>query len=353
MRTLLIVFSSSVLLMLFTCQGCKTGQVGETIKLSKNHTVVFLNQAAAGKAINTDQEDRYFELVQPIEISVQMHKPLNELPTDRAALINNYREFLKNDVTNFSPQERKRIDLVMKEIFKTCDAVAPGLFPERIRLIKTFGKHYGDGVYYTREDCIVIPQDVLDGDLSTDFTNTMYHEVWHIVSRYHPKLQKAAYELIGFMPQPTSTLQIPARLKEHILYNPDGIDMNWQIKLTKKDEPGAPITCMPVLFTKADGYTDKQPSFFNYVEFNLYPIKDGRLVTTSDSLSSPINLRDEPSFFKQITDNTNYIIHPDEVIADNFMFIMTTSQDVMKRQRFSKEGNELLKQMERLLKTVR
>jgi hypothetical protein len=333
--------------------SCRTSKMSPTLALDKQHAIHYLNTVLAGEAITTDQTDRYFELVQPIEISTQMHMPVSTLPTDRKELINSYGAYLKADVADFTTTERKQIDPIMREIFQTCQKVAPGLFPERIRLIKTTAKHYGEGVYYTREDCIVIPIDVLENFELKAFKETMYHEVWHIISRQHPKVQTAAYALIGFTPQPTVPIKMPKRLRERLLYNPDGVDMNWQIRLKPKTSDGQVVTCIPLLHTVSDGYTADKPTFFSYVEFNLYPVSGGRVITTADSLTSPIKLADEPSFFQQITDNTNYIIHPDEVIADNFMFIMTTSDDVMKRQKFSEAGNNLIKQLEMVLKTVR
>jgi hypothetical protein len=346
-RKLFYLLGASIVLI-----HCRTSKLGNTLSLDKQHAVQFLNVAMAGEAITTDLTDKYFDLVQPIEISTQMHQPVSELPTERVALIDAYRAYLKGDVADFTTSERKKIDPILQEIFTTCQKVAPGIFPERIRLIKTTAKHYGEGVYYTREDCIVIPIDVLENFEAEEFKKTMYHEVWHIVSRQNPKLQAAAYALIGFTPQPTVPIKMPKRLRERLLYNPDGVDMNWQIRLKSKSPDGQVVTCIPLLHTTSDGFTSAKPTFFSYVEFNLYPISGGKVLTNADSLTSPIKLSEEPSFFQQITDNTNYIIHPDEVIADNFMFIMTTSDDVMKRQRYSEAGNKLLSRLEQVLKTA-
>jgi hypothetical protein len=58
-----------------------------------------------------------------------------------------------------------------------------------------------------------------------------------------------------------------------------------------------------------------------------------------------------PDFFRQIRDNTGYIIHPDEVLADNFSFIMLDKDGAQASYKFSKAGKELLNLIEKILKT--
>ena len=36
----------------------------------------------------------------------------------------------------------------------------------------------------------------------------------------------------------------------------------------------------------------------------------------------------EPAFFEKVGKNTNYIIHPDEILADNFVRLIMEDQDV-------------------------
>ena len=56
-----------------------------------------------------------------------------------------------------------------------------------------------------------------------------------------------------------------------------------------------------------------------------------------------------PDFFRQITDNTGYIIHPDEIIADNFVFVMLNQQEDGLKKEFSEDGTALLKKIKEVL----
>jgi hypothetical protein len=328
--------------------SCRTSQISSVLQLSQSHQLRFLSQTEAAQAIVTDQTNHYFDLVQPIEISIQLKKPVASLPTDRKQLMAEYTNFLKGDVLPFNDSDRKKMEPILSEIFKTCESVVPGLFPKEIKLIKTAANHYGPGVYYTRENCIIIPTDALDHFASTEFRKTMYHETWHIISRLNPQLQKQVYALIGFQPLDMKQITIPASLLSHLIYNPDGVDMGWQINLT--DNNGKPKTAIPLLHTTQSGYKSSKSAFFDYLEFNLYHIDQGKIMTKSDGVLSTLSIDTEPSFFSQITDNTTYIIHPDEVIADNFMFLMTTATDVKERKKYSTSGQALLNRLETTLK---
>ena len=344
MRTLI----TTLFVVAFVIFGCNTTRHSHALKLNRQHKVHFLNKAEAGISVTKDVVAHYFDFVQPIEISIQTKTSLDQLPTNRAELLKYYKAYLSADTEAFSSAEIKKIEPIVEEIFSTCEKYAPGLFPKQLKLIKTKGECFGEGVYFTRENCIVIPQDGLDHFQSIDFRNTMYHEIWHIISRYHPDLQREAYALIGFSPLDMNSLNIPDKVKSHIIYNPDGIDLAWKIQLTDTD--GKKKWCMPILHTDTEGYQKGKDAFFDYLRFNLYIIDKGTLITKPDGLTSPIDIEKERSFTIQVTDNTGYIIHPDELLADNFRFVMTTSHDIMSRQKFSQAGNKLLSDLEKLLK---
>jgi hypothetical protein len=54
-------------------------------------------------------------------------------------------------------------------------------------------------------------------------------------------------------------------------------------------------------------------------------------------------------FFTKIKDNTQYIIHPDEIMADNFMFaVLAFSNDDYNR--FSGTGKVLIKELLTILR---
>ncbi|MBK7936779.1 MAG: hypothetical protein IPJ82_06655 [Lewinellaceae bacterium] len=322
------------------------------LRLDARHIVFLLDSADAAKTITYDRRDRYFELVTAGEMSIQMKKPLVS-GQSRENLLAEYTGFLKSDVEGFSVADAEFTAGVMKKVFQTVNSVNPALFPDTLLLIKTKGRHYGDGVWYTRENCIVIPENELDARKTNAFTTTMYHELFHVWSRLHPEQSKKLYQLIGFEGIGLQKLKVPEKLAERVLYNPDGVDFAQKITLTTADN--TQIQAVPVIYANHVGAKEGQNEFFGYLEFNLFriePEKDGAwgVVTKDDGFSSTLNLNELPDFFRQIKDNTGYIIHPDEVLADNFSFIMISVGNPTYTSKFSADGKKLLTDIERLLK---
>ncbi len=313
---------------------------------------LLLDSSAAAQAITTDRSDGFFDKVNVSEMSIQMRQPLGP-GQSRNELLPAYIQFLKTDVEGFTSEESKFVEGVMQKVFKTATAVNPALFPDTLKLIKTKGRHYGEGVWYTRDNCIVIPADELGRKKTTPFTITMFHELSHVWSRLNPKHSDKAYKLIGFEGIGYENLLIPSGLLARILYNPDGVDIAQ--KITLKQEDGSEIYAIPIIYANHPGWTEEQNTFFAYLEFNLFQIveqENGRwkVLVKEDGISSVLDLKSQPDFFRQIKDNTGYIIHPDEVLADNFAFIMQERNGQKVSLSFSAEGKKLLADLEAVLR---
>ena len=335
---------------LFTA-ACTAQTPVQEIRLDGKKVVLLLDSTAAAQAITTDRYDHYFDLVTTSEMSIQMKKPLTGSET-RASLLPAYREFLKSDVSGFSAAESKFVAGVVAKAFRTVQAVAPGVFPDTLRLIKTKSRHYGDGVWYTRENCIIIPANELEAAKNNPFTTTLFHELFHVYSRLNPAKSAQFYKLIGFTGIGLDRLRLPSTLAERVLYNPDGVDFAQKITLRKED--GTTLDAIPIIYAKQVGLQPGENEFFGYVEFNIFPITprpDGswEVGVKEDGYSSPLQLDSQPDFFRQIKDNTGYIIHPDEVLADNFSFIMVQHNSPLYTQKFSPEGKKLLADMKAIL----
>lgn len=345
------IFSISFFFFLLTF-SCTAQTPVKEIKFPNGKVCLLLDSVAAGKAITFDQRDRYFEKVNASEMSIQMRHAL-ESGQSREALLPSYLQFLKTDVESFTYDDSKFIETIMEKVFRTVNGVSTDIFPDTLLLIKTKGKHYGDGVWYTRENCIIIPADELGKRKTNPFSTTMYHELFHVWSRLNPSKSDQAYRLIGFEGLGFENLRVPPSLAARALYNPDGVDFAQKIALAQTD--GSTIFAVPIIYANHEGWTDEQNTFFAYVEFNLFQIEkqaDGawQVKVKEDGYSSTLSIQDQPDFFRQIKDNTGYIIHPDEVLADNFAFVMQEKNGQKVSLKFSAEGKKLMADLEAVLK---
>ncbi|MCB9286432.1 MAG: hypothetical protein H6560_03870 [Lewinellaceae bacterium] len=333
--------------------SCRQAPSQPGLKLGPGHQVIFLDSLQAAAAIVQDKEEGFFDKITSLDMSIQMGQTLPDT-FNRKELLAGYRNFLRHDVEGFSKEDRDLLDGAFRKAFALTEKVRPGLFPADIRLIKTKGTHYGPSVYYTRENYIVIPENELwEGNLN-GLAEVMLHEVFHIYSRYHPEVREALYRLIGFEPIGQPVL-FPDSLALRLLLNPDGIRPDFAITLQIPGD-SLPVEAIPLIISLRPHYNPALPEFFSYLDFKLYPIKEGPEgfeVITQGGFRSPLPPPTRiPDFFKQIGDNTNYIIHPDEILADNFVLLALaqTGEEDTALSKYSERGKEVLLGMEKILR---
>ncbi|NUO00792.1 MAG: hypothetical protein HUU01_09260 [Saprospiraceae bacterium] len=304
--------------------------------------LLFLDSLQAAKEIVKDDAEHFFEAISMLDMKIQL-KFIAQRQHQRETLLQEYRFYLQDDVRAFTEPEQVLLREVLGEAFRLCLNLSPALLPDTLRLIKTPGKHYGASVFYTRERSIIIPQsDLLEPDRS-ELLRVMLHELFHIYSRYHPKQRQDLYELIGFRPLPggRAALRFPANLEELLLTNPDGINVAYAIRLPHPTR--SEIQAIPLIRSRYPAFNPAIREFFPYLQFDLYPIRqksDGTFVVLSRSDgSSTLSEEEKQGFYEQIGDNTDYIIHPDEILADNFALLAMEGV----------RGDVLLKGMRRVL----
>lgn len=204
-------------------------------------------------------------------------------------------------------------------------------FPKTVWLVKTSGKEEG-GAAYCRGNAIVLPQRVVDRPKSR-LERLMIHELFHILSANNEPLRWKLYGIIGFARcQP---VDLPPPLRDRKITNPDGplIDSFIELKSATARRRFA-----PVLFASANRYDPKRGGeFFDYLQFRLMEVKqngdrmeavrrDGEPVLIEVDREPNTKSPESRSFFEQIGVNTGYIIHPDEILADNFVHMVYRNQ---------------------------
>lgn len=313
MTSLHRILSGFFFILLFSCQG-----QSQLNRLSVDN-IFALNGDEAKYHITTDRMDSFFEQINANEIGLQMRQNPTKLKNSKEELINQYKDFLKNDVVDFSPSDIEFLDLIFGDLYKS-KKLQQLKMPDSLLLIKVTGNHYGNSVYYTRENCIIIPENVLEDKNEAVFSGVMLHEIFHVFSRYNPAIQKELYKIIGF--EAIENLNFEEALADRLIYNPDGLDMNWIISL---EINGEPTLVSPIILSKAN--PDFKKGLFPNFEFKLYALEassPGSFIALSDQKGNSTLRQDIAidAYFKQIGTNTGYIIHPDEILADHFMMIM-------------------------------
>ncbi len=344
----LLIFGISAFLLIGGCRAPKDGGdtvTGDTLKLSKTHQIVFADLAIGQAQIIKDDVEGFFDRIKKLDMQIQMNSVSRG---DRATLLKDYKAHLQSSVMDFTDSERAFVTKTITKAFELVNAVDPNIFLPNITMIKCNMNHYGEGVFYTREDAIVIPSNTLVQQDETDFLKTMIHEIFHIYARYNPKKRDELYKYIGYYPITPPT--IPPILDRRVLLNPDGVNYNYGIKVDRKTT-GQEITAIPLIYSKKLNFMPAEPDFFQYLQFNLFEVDNGAVKVTRNG-DTNVLIKNIAKFYEQIGTNTQYIIHPDEVLADNFI-LMCLSQndpDILKEYRIRPQGKKLINDLKAIIK---
>ena len=347
----IIGFSASLFFAILFLASCQNENAKSTeILLSGIHKVTLLDSTDAAKAIVRDDLDKFFEHLTPIDAAVQMKKnaPLSMSPD---VMLSSYKTYLQTDVTGFTKEEAAFIAKAMTEAFQLVGKVSQRYFPEDIRLIKTKAHHYDAEMYYTRENCIVIPAPMLKQKNYDAFLQTMLHEISHIVTRLNPNVKAQLYALAGFK-KIEIPLEMPDALRRRLLTNPDGVDINWAKSMVSAT--GKEVFALPLIYAKDTLFDAKKPDFGDYLGWNYYelaPSADNKTLivqTVGARQQSTLDTRGINDMFLK-NYNTAYIIHPDEIVADNFALLMLSQKNAAVTKDFTEGGKKLIEKMKGVL----
>lgn len=337
------IFTLAALLCLVLWIRCKTAQ--SSLELYSENDVRLLDSTEAAAAISEDDTEFFFDKIRTLDMEIQIGQSLSGTRTEN---IKTYKKFLQKDVTNFTEKEAEYARRMLNKARQLCDLISPDIFPKPLNLIKTKAGHYGESVYYTRENNIIIPYDVLSENRNEDaFLETMLHEIFHVYSRFNPDKRRQLYELIGF--KKAANIQLPKELDRRLLLNPDGIDIEHVITVS---DSGDTTQWIPLLYSKTPELSSNSPGFFTYSQFELFEIRNegnALIVQTVEGYKSILRTRFQADFQRQIGNNTGYIWHPDEILADNFAFLALIKGGLLKMKDFEQEGRDLLRRVETVL----
>ncbi|RJR47478.1 MAG: hypothetical protein C4576_09660 [Desulfobacteraceae bacterium] len=267
-------------------------------------------------------------------------------PFDRSARMGVNRkvsaeEFIQFVGTNVAPWEHDERELVENALLSIRAGLESMGFPDlgTITIIKTTGREESDQAY-TRDKGVVLPRSIIR-NRKTDLRRLLAHELFHVLSRYRTNLRPTLYAAIGF--RYSGTLEFPPSLSR--VTNPDapGNDHVIGVKVSGED-----AIVMPILFSRSTiPDLRRNSNLFDYLEFALLRVIEGE---TADSVrpmigkDGPVLLapRQVELFFEQIGKNTDYIIHPEEILADNFALLVLGDEHVRSPEILAKIKSILL-----------
>ncbi len=244
-------------------------------------------------------------------------------------------EFASKQAKDWTEDEMKIITEIVSGIDNKFNSYSLQL-PREIPLIKTTGLEEGNAAY-CRRNAIVIPETILFHQ--DQLEDLLIHESFHVFSKNNLKIREKLYKIIGFTSCPE--LNFPRELLNQKITNPDAPLNNFYTELLTNN---GFINVIPVLFSDEPYNTDRGGEFFDYMQFKLLSVK------IEDECCTPVYNGDQlalhgpnevPDYFQKIGRNTEYIIHPEEVIAENFTMMIN--------KRFNVPNPGIIKKMNQIL----
>jgi hypothetical protein len=278
------------------------------LRLTDTTTVDFASLAAGQAALQTP--DPYTQALSRFDLE-------SRLRTTRDVTAEDLMRFSAEQVIAWSDADRAKLEPIIASVARRFAKFKLPL-PPQVLLIQTTGKEEGDAAY-CRRHAVILPRRYVAFPAS-QLEPIFIHELFHVLSSHNEPLRQALYKIIGFQPCPEIVL--PADLAELKISNPDGPSLSYYIEL---EIDGQHQLAVPFLYSAERFDPAQSRSFFGYMKFRLLVVQQGDAGwTVAGAAGQPLLLdpAQTPSFHQQIGGNTKYIIHPDEVLAENFVHLI-------------------------------
>lgn len=295
-------FYSLILLVL-----CGVAQAG--VPLSDDVSVEFASKEQAGMLLA--QPDDYNTRLSEFDLTA---KPQVTEPVT----VEEFRRYQGEQGMAWSAQEQQKFIAIFESIR---EPLAPYVkfLPSKVILAKTTGNEEA-GAFYTRGDAIFIPQQVM-GAPADGLARIMLHELFHVLSRHNPDLRDELYASVGFVK--TDEVQLPTPLSEQKITNPDVPVLQHLIKVAVDGEQR---WATPVIYSDSPYDPAKERSFFPYIKLELliydWDGESSPVAASKDGKPHLVQFAEAEGFFEQIGQNTNYLFHAEEILAENFTLLV-------------------------------
>lgn len=266
--------------------------------------------AEQGRAI-ISARDEYIERLSPLERAL---KAKSEASVSEADFV----RLLTGAVQPWSDADRATVQAALESIRPPLAMLGLPL-PETVVFVRFTGAGEGDAPH-TRANAVLLTDASLQR--SAALPRLIAHELFHIASRQDKAWRDAMYATIGFAA--IEEFSLPPQLASRKITNPDAPRIDVAVKVNTAD---GVVWVAPLLQSTVDRYDAARPAeFFSFLRLHWLEVARGEFPPRKAELSDPPRLHstaDLRGFYEHIGRNTQYIIHPEEILAENFAQLAT------------------------------
>ena len=149
-------------------------------------------------------------------------------------------------------------------------------------------------------------------------------EIFHILSRSDKDFKKSAYSTIGFTVLDRDIL-FPADIIEKRISNPDIDRYDSYINLTVN---GQKQNCTMMTYTDSPFDPQAGKTLSDYLQTGLVPLNENFIPVQQNGETVIYSIDQTTDFYEQVGKNTDQTINPEEILAENFSFLLTGKKDL-------------------------
>ena len=271
------------------------------VTIDENTSIIFTPKEEAAEKLGTS--DSYTKAMTKFDLASRTKNKENTKEED-------YLTFAAQQAQAWTKEEKTILEARILGIKDKINALGLQLeFPEENLLIKSTLEEEGGAASYTRENYIVVR-----GLASESF---LIHELFHILTRHKPEKRTALFETINFIK--SSRVAYPASIRDLVITNPDAPFLEHTITL-EIDGSSQEVVFILIAEEAWDG-----GSFFTYIKQKLMLVEGGandKKATLVDNMPVLKNFAAATNLKQKIGNNTDYTLHPEEILADHFVMLV-------------------------------
>lgn len=242
-----------------------------------------------------------------------------------------------NETLNWSEEEKKKITATFKSLQSKIDKQKLKIkYPQEVILVKTSMKEEMNVAAYTRKNWIALGEKYINEATNEELEYLLAHEIFHLLTRSNKEFKKSVYSVIGFNVTERE-LFFPIDIIEKRISNPDIELYDSYAEFTIN---GNKQKCSMIIYSKIPFSPEK--SLSDYLSVGLIPLNDNLIPVQNDGKTVIYDIEQAEDFYEKIGKNTQYIINPEEILADNFAYLLIQKKDLPNPEILTKIA-ELLK----------
>lgn len=228
-----------------------------------------------------------------------------------------------NETLNWGEDEKKKITDALKSLQTKIDKQKLKInYPQEMILVKTSMKEEMNVAAYTRKNWIALGEKYIKESTKEELEYLLAHEIFHLLTRSNKEFKKSVYSVIGFNVSDRE-LFFPIDVIEKRISNPD---IELYDSFAEFTINGQKQKCSMIIYSKIPFVPEK--TLADYLNIGLIPLNDNLIPLQNDGKTIIYNIEQAEDFYDKVGRNTKYIINPEEILADNFAYLLIQKKNL-------------------------